>query len=223
MPQWGDVLLVTGQSPQELEELGVRVGSHVIPARDRCGPVVLGSSDYPLIAGWTFDDRIGLLSLLRLLRLLQERELSPACRFSVVFTVHEEGGCHGAKVWAQRHRPDLFVAVDGCPIMPGSQVQRDDRPCVWSQDMLAHQDQRIIPFWAECAGMAGTSIQTAVLPVAYSDASMVYNVGGAARVTTFGHPRTNSHGYEVAHYGILDTVLNTLCEFVRAFDPEEHG
>ena len=59
-------------------------------------------------------------------------------------------------------------------------------------------------------------------PVAYdsagTDASLVYSVGGAARVACMGHPRENSHGYEVARLSVFDNVLKTLVRFVQVWE-----
>ena len=64
------------------------------------------------------------------------------------------------------------------------------------------------------ARIAGTELQTAVLANAFSDASAVYNIGAASRVTTLGHTRYNSHGFEVARLGVFPHLVDTICELV---------
>ena len=201
--------------PEGLAQAGVRVGSSAVPAAEGRGPVVLDGAEDPLVAAWTFDDRAGVATLLRLLEAIGQEGVTPGRPLLVAFTVHEEGGCHGAKVLCQRERPEIFVAVDGCPVVPGSALKLDGRPGVWSKDVKVNFDQRLVADLCRAAREAGTELQVAVFEAAYSDASAVYDVGAAPRVATVGQVRENSHGYEVARLSVFDNLLRTLVEFVR--------
>jgi len=192
----------------------VRPGSTAVPVRDGRGPVLFGDDRDPLVAAWTFDDRAGCVTLLRLLDAVQQEGLTPARPTIVAFTVHEEGGCHGAKVLAHRERPEIFIAIDGCPITPGSKLKMDGRPGVWSKDVRVHYDQRIVQVLCQSAEAAGTGLQPVVYDTAFSDAGAVYDTGGAPRVGIVGQVRENSHGYEVARLSVFDNLLKTLVEFV---------
>ena len=110
---WADVRILTGLSPAQLKAAGVRIGSSAVPARSRRGPVLFGDESDPLVAAWTFDDRMGVVTLLRLLELMKVEDFALARATLICFTVHEEGGCHGAKALPQRERPEVFIAVDG--------------------------------------------------------------------------------------------------------------
>jgi putative aminopeptidase FrvX len=216
---WGDVRVMTGVSVERLKELGVRVGSTAVVARERRGPVVLGDGADPLVGAWTFDDRAGVLTLLRLLKRLKEGKVVPARPMIVAFTVHEEGGCHGAKAVAQRERPEIFLAVDGCPVVPGSPVVADGRPVTWSMDVKCHYDQRLVKGLIGCGRDVGVEVQTVVFRAgAYSDASAVYEVGAAPRVAIIGHARENSHGFEVLRFSALDNVLKVVERFVQVVE-----
>ena len=215
---WRDVRIITGLSAQQLAAREVRVGSSVVPARFVCGPVVFGDDNDPLVAAWTFDDRAGVATLLRLLETMQARVIKPARPTLVCFTVNEEGGCHGAKVAAARHRPEVFIAVDGCPIPPGVNLALDGRPGIWSKDRITHFDQKLIGALCGAAAQAGTEFQVAVYDSAASDASKVYEVGAAERVATVGHVRENSHGYEVARLSVFDNLLAALVKFMETWE-----
>jgi len=215
---WKDVRIITGLTPPQLSERGVRVGSTVVPARFLCGPMVFGDPEDPLVAAWTFDDRMGCVALLRLLEEIRDRTIRPARPLLVCFTVHEEGGCHGAKVVAHRERPEIFVAVDGCPMPPGVDLELDGSPAVWSADRVTHFDQGLVRVFLQAAERAGTHAQVAVYDAAASDSSQVYNAGAAPRVATFGHVRENSHGYEVARLSVFAHVVDTLVEFVQGVE-----
>lgn len=212
---WPSVKVLTGLTPEQLEQRGVRVGSTATPPAWRRGPVLLGSSDNPLVAAWTFDDRGGMVTLLRLLERIQSGSLKPSRPMIAAFTIHEEGGCHGAKALCHREQPEIFIALDGTPMTPDTSLKLDGRPCVWSKDALTNYDPRLIRQLAHAAKQADTSIQHVVMQGPYSDASSVYNVGGAPRVATFGHVRENSHGFEVAPLKAFDLALETLSVFIQ--------
>ncbi len=214
---WDDVRVATGLSTEALAGMGVRVGSSVVPSRFRCGPFVFGEEHDPLVAAWTFDDRMGVVTLLRLLAALKEEKIVPARPTLVCFTVHEEGGCQGAAVVAQRERPEIFVAIDGCPIPPGVDMKLDGRPGIWSKDRSTNFDQGLIGDFSRAAREAGTELQVAVYSAAFSDASKAYEVGAAERVATLGQVRENSHGYELARLSVFDNLLKTLVRFLKTW------
>ncbi len=216
---WDAVRVHTGLSWDELREAGVRPGSPMVPVRERRGPVFLGSSEDPLVGCWTFDDRMGIVALLQLLQVCRERNITPQRDTIVAFTVHEEGGCHGAKFLADRERPDVFIAVDGCPVSTENGLRLDGRPGIWSQDKLANFSQDLVSEFSRLAREAGEELQVAVLPGAASDASHVYAAGGAGRIVTVGHVRENSHGFEVARLSCFDRLLRVLVRCFEAWEP----
>jgi putative aminopeptidase FrvX len=216
---WDGARILTGLSPAQLAESGVRIGSTAVPVREARGPVVFGDHADPLVGAWTFDDRMGVVAQLRLLREMKERAIVPARSTIIAFTVHEEGGCHGAKVLAHREKPEVFIAVDGCPMAPGSGLVLDGRPATWSKDAKAHLDQRLMRDFCRAAREAGTELQVVVLGgYAYSDATSVYDSGGAPRVGILGHVRENSHGFEVARLSVFDNLHKTLVRFIETWE-----
>ncbi len=215
--QWGDVRVITGRTPDQLAAAGVRPGSPAVPTRAMRGPLLLGDPADPLIAAWTFDDRMGVVTLLRLLEDAARTGWQPAAPTIVAFTVQEEVGGLGAKVLAQRERPAVFIAVDGSPITPGAPLALDGRPGLWTHDRLAPYDPRLIRDLMAAARAVGTAAQPVAYTVSASDASLVYAAGATARIACFGHVRANSHGYEVARLAVFDNVLRTLVHFARTW------
>jgi putative aminopeptidase FrvX len=214
---WNDVRILTGLPPSDLKSAGVRPGTAAVRARGLCGPVLFGESDDPLVAAWTFDDRMGAVALLRLLQAMKRDSLKPRYATIAAFTVHEEDGGQGAKVLAQAERPEVFVALDGCPMPPGAPLALDGRPGIWSKDRLTSYDQGLVRDLCQAAERAGTALQPVVYDSTTSDAGMVASVGAAARVACFGHVRESSHGYEVARLSVFDNVFKTLVEFVTGW------
>lgn len=215
---WPDVRIITGYSAERLRTLGVRVGSTAVPNRGRRGPVILGEGPDPLLGAWTFDDRAGVATLLRLLKVIKEQKMPLARPTLIAFTVHEEGGAYGAKILAQRERPEIFLAVDGCPIRSGSSIVADGRPATWSHDAKGHYDQRLIRQLLRCGTDVGVEVQTAAFKAGSSDASAAYDVGAAPRVAVIGHPRENSHGFEVIRLSVMDNLLKVLGRFVQVVE-----
>jgi putative aminopeptidase FrvX len=217
---WADTRVLTGLSPEQLRETGVRSGTLAVPVRERRGPVLFGDPADPLVGAWTFDDRMGVVALLRLLRAMQEQQIRPYQPTLVAFTTREEIGGHGAKVLCQRERPTVFISVDGAPMPPGTQLTLDGRPAIWSKDRLATYDQPLLRAFLQAAVEAGTELQTVVYDSAASDASLVAYAGLAPRIACMGQVRANSHGFEVARLSVFDNMLATLVAFMASWNGE---
>jgi putative aminopeptidase FrvX len=215
--EWSHVRILTGLTSTQLAAAGIRPGSAGVPVREVCGPYVFGDPADPLVAAWTFDDRMGVVALLRLLETLKQENLQPQHPTLVAFTTGEEVGGAGAKVVAHNEKPAVFIAVDGCPMPPGAPLVLDSRPGIWVKDRLAPYDQQLVRDLCQAARAAGTALQPVVYDQAASDASLVYGMGGAQRIACFGHVRENSHGYEVARLAVFDNVLKTLVQFVMSW------
>lgn len=212
---WADVRIITGLNCEQLAVAGVRPGSPAAPIREHRGPILFGDPADPLVAAWTLDDRMGVVTLVRLLAALREQEIQPQHPTIIAFTVGEEVGGLGAKALCQHADPQIFIAVDGAPIPPEADLALDDRPGMWSKDSLAHYDPRLLRDFAALAKTAGTEVQFVAYTGNASDASLAHYAGYAPRIACFGHVRENSHGYEVARLRVFDSVLNTLIHFVR--------
>ena len=108
------------------------------------------------------------------------------------------------------------MAIDGCPITPGINLQLDERPGIWSKDREVHYDQRLVKFLRQCAKDAGTELQVAAYDSTASDASRVYATGAAPRVAVCGVVRENSHGFEVASKSAFANLLKILVKFIQS-------
>jgi putative aminopeptidase FrvX len=214
---WDDVCILTGLSPAQLKATGVRPGSTAVPIREARGPVVFGDPSDPLVGAWTFDDRMGCVALLRMLAIIAQEGIVPHQPTLVAFTVHEEGGGQGAKALAQTEKPEVFIAIDGCPMPPEAPLALDGRPGIWSKDRLTHYDQRLVKAFCQAALEAGTELQPVVFTSAFSDAGAVYAVGAAHRVACLGQVRENSHGYEVARLSVFENLIKTLVQFISTY------
>ena len=216
--RWRDVRVLTGLTPGQLAAAGVRVGSPATPVRGMRGPVVFGDPADPLVAAWTFDDRMGVVALLRMLEQMAADGIEPRVPLIVAFTTGEEIGGLGAKSLAFREKPEIVIAVDGCPTPPEAPLALDGRPGIWTKDRLAAYDPALVRDLCAMAVDVGTELQPAVYTSTASDASLLHYAGLAPRIACFGHVRENSHGYEVARLAVFDRVVDVLVEFVRNYD-----
>jgi putative aminopeptidase FrvX len=217
-PDWEHWWVLTGLTPGQLKSAGIRPGSYALPTAERRGPVIFGDPADPLAGAWTFDDRIGCATQLRLLSWMKQEGITPHRPLLFAFTVSEEVGGHGAKVLAQREQPEIFVSIDGSPIPPEADLALDGRPGIWSKDRLAPYDPRLIAAFMQAAEKAGTALQPVVFANAASDASLVAYGTGVPRIACIGHVRENSHGYEVIRLSVLDNLLKTLKQFISGWD-----
>lgn len=213
--RWEDVHVITGLTPAQLAQAGVRPGSPGVPTREMRGPVIFGDPADPLIGAWTFDDRMGVVALLRLLEVMKNENLQPLQPTIIAFVTSEEVGGLGAKALALRESPHTFIAIDGCPIPPGTPLEIDGRPGIWTYDRYGPYDPRLVVQLRELADKAGIELQPVVYGSTASDASMVYDAGGAQRIACFGHVRENSHGFEVARLSVFDNVLKVLVALIK--------
>ncbi|MBU0595340.1 M20/M25/M40 family metallo-hydrolase, partial [Candidatus Bipolaricaulota bacterium] len=214
-PDWDRVRVLTGLSAAKLAKRGVRPGSPVVPVRAVRGPFVFGDEEAPWVAAWTFDNRLGMVALLQAVDSLRCTNSTPRSPLLIAFTVEEEIGCLGAKVLAQRERPDVFIAIDGSPLLPECPVELDGRPAIRSKDRAATYDQELLAEIRRISEKAGVTLQPVVYQGAASDASLVYSAGACARVACLGYVRASSHGLEVAPlltFDHLSTVVSALID-----------
>lgn len=214
---WSGVRLLTGLTVDELRERGIRRGSPAVPVRSFRGPHLFGSPDAPMVAAWSFDNRLGVVSQLQLLEQLAQASIEPHVPLLVAFTVEEEIGCFGAKGLAVRERPDVLIAVDGSPLIAEYPLALDGRPGIRSKDRVSSYDQDLLREISRLSLDAGVELQPVVYDCAGSDASAAYAIGAVPRVACLGYVRESSHGYEVAPLATFDHLLTTLVAIAGGF------
>ena len=207
---WETARILTGLSPEALAERGVRIGAAVVPIREVRGPFVFGDEEFPWVGAWTFDNRLAIVCCLQALATMQRDGVKPQSPLTLVFTVEEEIGCLGAKVFALRERPEIFIAVDGSPLVPECPVALDGRPGIRSRDRMATYDQDLLREISQLSAAAGVELQPVVYSGAASDASLVYSIGASPRVACLGYVRDSSHGFEVAPLSAFNHLTTTL-------------
>ncbi|MFW9991138.1 MAG: M20/M25/M40 family metallo-hydrolase [Candidatus Odinarchaeota archaeon] len=215
--EWKDVRIATGFPLEKLKIYGIKPGTLIVPARSTHGPVLFGDETDPMIAAWTFDDKIGVATLLRLLKAIKTRNVTPLVNLIIAFTTTEEIGCFGAKYLAQSLKPTYFIAVDGCPFAAVSPMKLD-RPGIRIRDRSFFYDRDLIKALSEAANNAGTELQPLVYTNSGSDAGMAGNIGASPKTACIGHIRKNSHGFEVAYLSVFEKLYKILWTFITSWE-----
>ena len=216
---WDQLVITTGYTPEQLKELGVRVGSVAVPAMNFRGPTVFGHPDDPMIGAWVYDDRMGCAFQLTVLKLLKEKKLQPNCDWTFAFSKQEEVKGNGIKQLTVREQPDVLIAVDGGPFFHGQDVTWEGGPVIFTKDKLADYSLDVILAFQAAAKDAGTELQYTVTDVAYTDASLALQSGGPLQIGYMGYTKGNSHGYELMKYSMLNTYLDLFLSLIKTYVP----
>ena len=161
---------VGATSDEELLSMGILPGSFVTfdaPFQAR-GDLVIGKA---------FDDRIGCLVLLEVLKSLPE----DAPTVYAAFTVQEEQGLRGATVAAYRIDPDVAFALEGTiaadtPGVPeGEHVTRlGSGPALRVMDASMLTQRRVLEFMVDVAERVGVPYQLQLSPKSGTDAGRIH-------------------------------------------------
>lgn len=111
-PAWEDVTVFTGMSREELRAAGVRIGSRAVVARS-CKSLLRLANNH--IAGFAFDNRIGVLIVIDALRQLAKNP-APGADIYISAPTAEETGYLGAIRVAQLLQPEIVIAIDTSPL-----------------------------------------------------------------------------------------------------------
>jgi len=95
-----DAFIDTGLSKKELNDLGISVGTYIVPYSN-----FITQGD--IIMSKALDDRVGCSILIEILK-----EVEPNYELIVASTVQEELGTRGARVLAYEQEPDLAIIVE---------------------------------------------------------------------------------------------------------------
>ena len=103
---------------EEVEEFGVRLGDCIVPDSQFRWFTKTAFKDgkklgkHTLAMGKAFDDRLGVCTVLDLVRSLKEGKMDHPNKVVAACTVQEEVGTRGAKTVANSVRPDVAIIVD---------------------------------------------------------------------------------------------------------------
>ncbi|MHC1588303.1 MAG: M42 family metallopeptidase [Methermicoccaceae archaeon] len=209
---------VGASSPEEVEEMGIHVGTPITPDRK---VVKLASTK---ITGKCFDNRAGVACALYALRLLAEWDVD-TCLY-LVGTVQEEVGLKGARTSAFHLEPDVALAVD--TTIPG------DHPGITKKEacvklgkgavinvveasgrgLIAHP--QVIKWLKECAHTHSIPVQLDVSEGGMTDGAIIYLTRGGIPTGTLSIPTRYIHSpVEVVDLKDMMSVSNLLARAIQ--------
>jgi len=203
--QWDDAWVETMKSADELERAGIRVGTRMVIGEHRKKPFRM--SDY--VASYALDNKASLAVLME----IAKRIRNPPHNIYLAATANEEPGGLGALFLSHRVAFDLALALEIAPVAPEYNVLHNDAPVLLVEDSFALYDHGLNNRLLRLGRSVGINLQTAIYSGFGSDASICVSKGHVPRAACLGFPTQNTHGFEIAHMGAIENLLNVATEF----------
>ncbi len=188
-----------------LEEGRVKVGDRAVFATRflRNGPVLISKA---------LDDRLGVLTLIELLR-----DAPANIDLLAAFTVQEEIGLRGARVAAYTFNPDLAIVMDATPAndLPGWDDEENTSyntklglgPAIYIADGDTLYDPRLVRHFAKSAQLAGIPFQFRQPGGGGTDAGAIHRARAGVPSVSVSIPHRYSH--TAASIARLEDLKNT--------------
>lgn len=168
---------IGAKSDREAMEMGVEIGAPIVPAT-----LFEYDEKHGLLHGKAFDDRLGVASLLKCLKLLKNEKLS--VDIVGVISSQEEVGVRGITAVMYNLKPQAAICLEGAPAddtsAPTYMVQDELRGGV----MLRHMDSSVIcsprfnAFAREKAKEKGIKVQMAVRSTGGNNGAYIISANG---------------------------------------------
>lgn len=155
----------------------------------------------PSLRGKALDDRLGVATLIELLR-----HAPPNVDLLAAFTVQEEVGLRGAQVAAYTFNPDLAIAVDSTPAMdlpswddeepPGGgryNTRLDEGPAIYVADGATLGDPRLVRWLIQTAESQGIPYQLRQPGGGGTDAGSIHLTRGGVPSVSVSIPGRYAH------------------------------
>lgn len=206
---WENAWIDTKQGRSELADAGIRPGTRMVIGKHRKSP--LRMDDY--IASYTLDNKASLAILLELAGCLHD----PPVNVYLVASSKEEVGAIGALHFTRRHEIESLVALEICPISSEYSLESDRRPVLLSQDGYGLYDESLNKQIVAAAERCDVELQFTILSQFGSDGSLSMKLGNVPRAACLSFPTENTHGYEIAHLGVIDDCAKVMQDFCQTY------
>ncbi len=207
---WSDTHVFTGLSREALYRKGIRAGTRIVIARHRRTLTDLGD----FWAGYFFDNRAAIATLLALARQLKDRNQRPFPDLYIVLTAEEEVGAHGAKFAARNVPAALTLGLDVGPAEEEYSIDFTPSPILVYRDEEALYDRQVADHFLDVAERIGMHVQTAALSSYRSDVSHAKSSGRSPFSGLICIPTKNTHSYEIIHRSAIPNTVRILSEFL---------
>ena len=226
-------------NPTELENMVIDIGA--VSAQDaaenfhiRIGEPVVPDvhceydEEHDILFGKAFDDRVGCTVLLEVLRRLEGVELP--CDVVGVLSTQEEMGLRSAKVTTNRVKPDLAIAIEGCPADDTFTGGHAIQTAVRKGPMFRHMDRSLIcnprfqRYVLDLAREKGIPIQEAVRKGGGNNAAAFQTEGHGCPAVVAGVPVRYVHASNCISAGSdMEYAVQMVIEILKNITPEMIG
>lgn len=211
-PDWGDVFVLTGLTPEELKEAGVHAGTRVVLSCEERHLVEVGKC----LGAHFMDDRALILAGMVAMRRLKERRAELDRDVHFVCSVKEEVTNAGAKYAAHQLPGEQMIALEVGPVAKEYQTQLTEHPILSFGDQKGLYSPGLIDGLREAIEAEGYEPQLALLEFFASDASASESSGLKPQTAVICIPTQNTHGFEVIHKGSIEAMARSLVRHLTA-------
>lgn len=216
------VIDVGARSAQEVYDMGVDVGSQIV-FKDNCT-----FYENETVMSKALDDRLGCLTLIHVLRELSNK-LENITLYGF-FTAQEEIGAKGASVVADGMNLDMFICLDTCPVLTGTDITEGDvdlngGPVIrlidsmpaFTKGMISNPE--IVKRLRSVAEQNEIAYQADVLHSTYLDSSMAQLTDNGIPGGSICFPRRYSHTpIEMSSMNDVVKAIELLCKTIESID-----
>jgi endoglucanase len=206
-PEDADLYVDCGISKEELESMGIGIGTYIVPERKL---EILGNSN--IISGKALDDRLGCTILIQLAKSVK----SPKNDIYYAFTAQEEIGMYGAKTSMYKIDASWAIAVDisFATDTSDSGIQMGKGPVITIKDSDLISNRGLVDYIVDLAKKRRIPYQLEVSDMGTTDALYMSISKGGIPATAVGVPIRNPHStISIAN---LKDVKNCI-RLLRAF------
>ena len=205
---------------EAIEKFGMAIGLPVVPYSnfefDETNDIMMSKA---------FDCRLGCASVIHIMNMLEGMELD--VNVVGVLTSQEENGIRGAKVAANRIKPDLAICFEGTPADDTFESADMAQTVMKKGPMLRHIDQamithpRFLRFALDAAKKAGIPTQEAVRTGGGTNGAAIHLSNNGVPTIVIGHPTRYVHSpNSVASLKDWEHGTNLAIEIIKSLNKD---
>ena len=178
-----------------------------------------------LLFGKAFDDRLGVMAMLKCIKLLKNEKLS--VDIVGVISSQEEVGERGITAAMYNIKPSAAICFEGCPADDTSTPSYMIQDALRGGVMLRYMDRTVIctprftSFAKEVAKQKGIKVQMAVRSGGGNNGAYIISSNGATPVIVAGIPVRYIHTFNcIATYEDVESCINFGVELCKSLNKE---
>jgi endoglucanase len=208
-PEDADLYVDCGISKEELEGMGIGIGTYMVPKRELD---ILGNGN--IISGKALDDRLGCTILIQIAQSVKK----PPSDIYYTFTTQEEIGMYGAKTSMYKIDASYGIAVDisFATDISDSGIQLGKGPVITIKDSDLIANRALVDYIVDIAKKRRIPHQLEVSDMGTTDALYMSISKGGIPATSVGVPIRNPHStISIANLKDVKNCIRLLKAFLE--------